>query len=279
MTNEKILLNYKKQKTYTQTKNNSVGATEDSFTLRGIDDYLSSYLDTVSNYYYSHAIKLHGLDEPSGSVVRDLSRYNDASAYLNNPAGQYQQAESPDGRNIFEFIAGADKKVNLYSAAYNTNFNLNVGSMLLLVKFDSTILGTTTQQRVWNTRYDLNNRINFEKSTTANQLSINRIAAGTTKTLTISSFTSIVFNWFCISWDSSNDFLKVRYRPVGGAVVSPSVVTGNSVFAGGALDNTECVLGGFKVGNTSIEFDGFIALSYIVAGITISDAAFAEITA
>jgi len=136
------------------------------------------------------------------------------------------------------YFNGASSYVNIYSAALNSNFNGQIGSMVVRAKVaDAAVWSDGVTSKIVQLRTDANNLVQFNKHSLTNTMRAYYIAGGTSKFLdaTISATT---FQTLGLTWSLSGDAVKLF---VNGSQTG-ATATGLGTYTG-ALASDRCYIG------------------------------------
>ena len=195
-------------------------------------DYYKKVLQEQS----SDLIALWRLNELGGTVCGDMSKEGNNGAYGATSLGN---ALGPD-RHICPLFDGSTSYLDIYSAAFNTDFLETAGTIAGWAKVASAaVWADSTVRRVITLAADADNYIAIEKTATANELGFH-YSAGTPVLDSVTDSTTIgaSVDWFhvAITWDTTADAI---YAYVNGT-------QGTSATLGtwsGALASTTAVIG------------------------------------
>lgn len=142
---------------------------------------------------------------------------------------------------------GTNDNVNIYSSDLNSVFNPDEGTLVAWAKVSSGAIWSNTVRRIATLTVDANNKISIYKTATANQLRVDYIAGGTTKSVTDVSLAGTT-NWFQlgISWSKSGDMVKAY---INGAQVG-STQTGLGTWVGNIAATTAAIGAAGSAGTT-----------------------------
>ena len=143
-----------------------------------------------------------------------------------------------DGNTAPDFD-GANDVNNVYSAALNTAFDGDEGSILTWIKVSGAGVWTDSTLRVFfHIQVDVNNYVSLRKPTTNNLLSMIYRAGGTSKTVS-PAYSGTGWTLIGLTWSASADETKAY---INGSQVG-STQTGLGVWSGGALISWGCCVG------------------------------------
>jgi hypothetical protein len=147
---------------------------------------------------------------------------------------------------------GMDDRVNIYSAALNSNLNKNLFSISIWAKMvDASIWTNGQSHSIIRLYIDVNNEINFVKHS-ANPLYLYIKSGGGIK-FSIISTTTIDWYHICMTFDKASDELKFYLN----AEQQGATQTGLGNFTGN-LDSAACMIGAQGTGGT-LPFNGYFA--------------------
>lgn len=132
---------------------------------------------------------------------------------------------------------GSNDLVDIYSSGFNTSFDETQGTISIWLQFTAEELAETgTDHAAIQLAADLSNYVRVIKSSTANEITINYVGAGTVDGY---DYTTTRTDWFniTIAWDKPNDSFKTY---IDGILINSS--TGLGTWSG-ALASTRAVIG------------------------------------
>lgn len=210
-----------------------------------------TYMDTVKTLFGAGLIQYFPMYETSGTVANDESIENNDGAYT---AVTLANAVDFDNRLVPLFVPANSSRVNCYSAALNTDFNGQEGTVMIWFKArDASIWTDGAQRRFWYIAADADNFIEIYKRTTNNSLLWQYKAGGTSKAATIDAFSPTGWTQLLMTWSLTSDAVKVYVN----GVQQGATATGLGTWAGN-LASSSVVL---SAPNTSggHTWDGWLA--------------------
>lgn len=207
-----------------------------------------TYQQRIKSMFGSALVAYWPLNDISGTVATDTSGNARHGAYVGTPT--LANVAAPGRINTLTFDASNDK-VNVYSAALASAFNGAEGSVMCWVKIGAAEWADATQRNVLYFSADATNRVDFYKTTVANQITASYRAGGVTKFLTINNISYTDWFSFQITWSKANDRV---YIYLNGTQIN-TALTGLGTFAG-ALASTFTNIGSLS---TAQLFKGSIA--------------------
>lgn len=169
-------------------------------------------------------------------ISTDLSGRNHTGLYRNVTLGQFGIGDG----NTTAAYNGTTSFDNLYSAGLNTDFNNAEGTLLAWAQITSAGVWTDATQRVV-ARFaaDANNRVQFDRTSTNNQIRVTYAANSVVKNITSTALNGSL-DYFClaITWSASADQAKGY---LNGLQIS-ATQTGLGTWAG-ALGSTSAIIG------------------------------------
>ena len=175
------------------------------------------------------------LDDQSGSVASDESGNGRTGAYTSTTLGAIGIG---DGRGAATFN-GTSSRCNVYSASLAASFGSAEGTLALWMQVAGAgVWNDAADRRALYLGADSSNRVFVQKNAAASQLSVIYAAGGTSKTVTISSFSPLTWFHVAASWSKAADQFKLY---INGAQ-SGSTQTGLGTWAG-ALASGSALIG------------------------------------
>jgi hypothetical protein len=208
----------------------------------------ASYADKVRATSPGNLIGYWPMSEASGATAFDLSPEGNDGAYTGVTLGQ--RPGIGDGRTV-PLFDGANDFNNIYSAAFNTDFNGAEGTMAVWGKVSGVGVWTDGDVRsLFHIKVDGGNLVYIVKDSN-NNVQCAYIAGGTTE---VENFASTDTEWmhFAIVWSSAGDTVDFYKNGVAG---TQDTVLGT--FAGD-LDANNCNIGA-RVITPTWPWDGFLA--------------------
>jgi large repetitive protein len=176
------------------------------------------------------------LDELSGSTAVDISGNARNGAHT---GVTLLQTGMGDG-GASPLYDGVNDYTNIYSASLAGAFNGAEGSAAIWLRVaNSGIWTDVTARRAFVIQIDSGNRFRIGRSSTNSRIDCDYSAGSTTKTVGISSLSSVDWLHFAITWSKSADQMKVY---LSGAQ-SGTTQTALGTWSGGALSSSACVIG------------------------------------
>lgn len=201
----------------------------------------SVYLGLYEEQETTDLIQYLQLDETSGTTANDSSAENNDGSYSSVTVAATTGPIQPDKAPAFN---GTNSFVNLYSVALDTDFNEQLGSIVLWIKVTSSSVWTDGAVRaVVALGADTNNYVTIYKPAASNQLIFEYKAGATTVSRTVTNISDTGWINVAITWNKASN----RVRAYVNGVQQGADVTGLGVWAG-ALSATGCVVGAFNTG-------------------------------
>ena len=195
-------------------------------------DYYKKVLQEQS----SDLIALWRLNELGGTVCGDMSKEGNNGAYGATSLGN---ALGPD-RHICPLFDGSTSYLDIYSAAFNTDWSEAAGSVAGWAKVASAaVWADSTKRRILTLAADANNYVAIDKSATANRLDFFHVAGSTSDSVTDSTTIGASVDWFhvALTWSVADDAI---FAYINGA--QAGTATGLGTWSG-ALASTTAVIG------------------------------------
>lgn len=171
------------------------------------------------------------LNELSGTVAADSSGNGLHGAYV---GATVAGSTSPFNRPAPAFD-GVNDEVNIYSAALNTAFNTEEGTIFFWSKMATAVWADGVGRTKFNIRATATNYITFAKQATAGDVTILNVRGGSASGFTFSGMSSTGFNCYCMTWSKANNRMSVY---LNGYLIPPAF-TLLGTWAG-ALDSARC---------------------------------------
>lgn len=199
----------------------------------------------------TNPLRYNKLNETSGTAIVDSS----GNAYTGTYSGvTLNSAASPFAPNFAPLWDGVNDYGNLYSAAFGTAFNLDEGCMIIWAKVSAAGVWTdAANRRIVEIARDSNNRVFAFKSSSNNNITVQRIGNTNVKSVSITISTS---DWFSLmlSWSVAGDYFKAYVN----GVQQGATQTGLLASAGSGLLSTQTVIGSLSTTPSQI-WSGYLA--------------------
>lgn len=172
-------------------------------------------------------------NEESGTTSEDISGEDNDGSYTGVTLAN---ARGPDGQPV-PYYDGANDYNNIYSAAFNTDFDGSEGTALVWAKVNGAGVWTDgTERRLIQLRADTDNRLWMGRYIGNNEFSFFYEANATAES---TDYAFSAMGWFCaaMTWSNSGD--SVVFFINGDLVTSHSTI---GTWAG-ALNNDQAIIG------------------------------------
>ncbi len=176
------------------------------------------------------------LSEESGAVATCLVNATQNGAYVGVTLAN---AADPTGGGVCPYFDGLNDYVNVYSAALNTAFPRQLGSLLIWLRASAADVWTDGNYHLGiSIQVNTANRVWVGKLNANNILVWRYIAGGTTKEVQKVSSTT---DWFCMgmTWSLAANRMRAFYNGVQEGLDQGTLGT----FVGTALSSTLCTIG------------------------------------
>lgn len=187
-----------------------------------------TYTDTIKAL---SPIAYWPLAEPSGSVATDESGNGRSGAYMSVTLGV---TGIGDGRTAAAFN-GTTSRNNVYSASLAGAFNKDEGTIALWIQVANGWVWTdAADRRALLLGADTNNRIFVQKNAAVNQLSVQYVAGGTIKVVSVSSFSPLTWFHVALTWSKAADQVKFYLNGAQSGATQTALGTWAGALASGA---------------------------------------------
>lgn len=156
----------------------------------------ADYINKVKSVERQNLIGYWPMNEPTGAVAVDHSKELNNGAYTGVTLGQ---PGIGDGKTC-PFFDGTNDFNNIYSAAFNVDFNGREGSCLVWAKGDWT--GTALRYLI-GLRHSGTNAISIIKTSISGRVDFTYIADSTTDTVALTGLTGSGWRVFALTWSLS----------------------------------------------------------------------------
>lgn len=187
----------------------NVGVTNSDYYQQGVRLVGVNYIEKVKNIQSADLILYHPMNETEGSIANDHSPENNDGAYTGVTLAD---ALAIDG-NYCPLFDGANDYNNIYSAALNTDFDGDEGTIMIWGKVSGSGVWTDgAYRRLIELGDNGNNKVLITKTDVSNRLLFEHKSGGVSKQINLSSISPT--NWFqvALTWSKTADEVKAYYN-------------------------------------------------------------------